>query len=55
VRSSQNEKNIEGSGDAGVKVRKKSQICILLQSKENHDQLHTIVMHHNVNKQIDIF
>ena len=51
VRSSQNEKSVEGSGNAGVNVRRKSQICVLLQSKKNLEQLYTTVVEHDISGQ----
>jgi hypothetical protein len=51
VRQTENEKHIEGSGDAGVKVRKRSEICILLQPKKNLEQLYTNVVEHDVSGQ----
>jgi hypothetical protein len=48
VRPTQNEKSIEGSGNAGVKVRKKSQICVLFQPKKNLEQLYNTVVEHDI-------
>ena len=48
VRCTQNEKSIEGSGNAGVKVRKKSQICVLFQPKKNLEQLYNTVVEHDI-------
>jgi hypothetical protein len=51
VRSTQNEKGVEGNSNAGVTVRRKSQICVLLQSKKNLEQLYTTVVEHDISGQ----
>lgn len=48
IRQTKNEKDIEGSGDAGISVRQKSDICLLLRSKENLEQLYTTVVEHDI-------
>ena len=48
IRPFEYEKDIKTGGDAGVKVRQKSQICVLLQPKKNLEQLYTTVVEHDI-------
>ena len=51
VRPFEHEKDIKAGGNAGVKVRQKSQICVLLQPKKNLEQLYTTVVEHDISGQ----